>query len=453
MRRAAGDAVPRPRVEPERGGSVVRSSLLRFAVISIGVAVLLTLATLVVADRIAQSHAVDDAQRLGTGIARRVAAPLVDADVRAGRAGATSQLTTVMTNRMQDGSVQHAKIWDRDGRVIWSDEQELVGRRYELSDEVSSLFGTTGTSVDLSELSREENVLERQEGQLLEVYVGAFDADGEPLVVELYLSTEPMEENARTIVTAFVPVVVGSLLVFLAVVVPLAVSLSRRVEHAQREHARMMRHAVLASDLERRRVAEDLHNGVVQELVGLGYSLPSVARQLEPDGDFALGRRTLSRATDLVQRNVAALRSLMTDLYPPDLRGEGLREAVRQLVTTEAHGAGLEAEVRIEEDLELPLEAGRLAYRVIREGLRNVIKHAEAARVWVELGCYEQQVMVRVVDDGHGPGAGPVTSPQGHLGLRLLTDTVLDVGGTLAITEGPVGGTSLVAQFPVELPH
>ena len=427
---------------------MLRSSLLRFVAFSMGAVLLLTLATLAVAQQIAKAHAVDDARRLGTGIARRLAAPLVDADVRAGETGAASQLSTVMDNRMQDGSVRHVKIWDQEGRVIWSDRTELVGRRYRLPGEISALFGTTGTAAELSELARSENSLERPEGPLLEVYAGAFDADGEPLVVELYLATEPMEENARTIVLAFVPVIVGSLVVFLLVVVPLAVSLSRRVEHAQREHARMMRHAMLASDLERRRVAEDLHHGVVQELAGLGYSLPTVERQLGPQGDFALARGTLERATELVHRNVAALRSLMTDIYPPDLRGAGLREAVQQLVTTEAHDAGLDADVRIDGELDLPLDAGRLAYRVIREGLRNVVKHAEASRVTVELGCYEDQVMIRVVDDGRGPGAEPVSSPEGHLGLRLLTDTVHDVGGSVAVTAGPGGGTSLVARFP-----
>lgn len=452
MRRAGGDGGAPPPLEQE-GGSVMRSSLVRFVAFSIAAAVLLTVSTLVVADKIARANAVDDARRLGTAVARLVAAPLVDSRVRAGQPRATARLTTVMTNRMRDGSLEHVKIWDRSGHVIWADEANLVGREFELPDEVASLFGTVRTSADLSSLSREENVLEQQEGRLLEVYTGAFDADGEPLVVELYLATEPMEENAHTIVMAFVPVVVGSLVVFLLVVVPLAVSLSRRVEHAQRERARMTRHAMLASDLERRRVAEDLHNGVVQELVGLGYSLPSVERQLGPDGDFAQARGTLARATELVQRNVAALRSLMTDLYPPDLKGEGLREAVQQLVSTEAHAAGLDAEVRIEENLDLPVASGGLAYRVIREGLRNVVKHAEATRVTVELGRYEGQVLVRVVDDGRGPGPVPVTSPEGHLGLRLLTDTVVDVGGTLEVAEGPTGGTSLVARFPVEVPH
>lgn len=443
--------------EPERplagvaSGSVVRSALLRFTVFSLVTVLVLIIGSLFVAGRIARSLALDGARTQGAGIAARLAAPLVDADVRAGRPGAADQLTTVMANRMQDGSIAHVKLWDDSGRIIWSDQSELVGRSFELQDDVARLFGTRGTSAELSELTREENIQERTEGPLLEVYAGAFDDDGEPLVFEAYVATEQMDQNARTIFLSFLPLFVGSLGLFLLVVLPLARSLGRRVERAQADRATMMRHALLASDLERRRIAEDLHNGVVQELAGLGYTLPTATRQLVPGGDLTVARSALQRATDLVQRNVTALRKLMTDIYPPDLQGDGLRDAVQQLVRTEALSAGLVAEVRVEDGLSIAPDTGRLAYRVIREGVRNVVKHADASHVTVELGTHQGHVLVRVVDDGRGPGASPGTSPQGHLGLRLLTDTLHDFGGRLEVRAVDGGGTSLVARFPVTL--
>ena len=110
----------------------------------------------------------------------------------------------------------------------------------------------------------------------------------------------------------------------------------------------MMRHALLASDLERRRIAQDLHDGVIQDLAGLGYVLPTAQRELHEGGNLAVARTTLDRATGMLQQDVVRLRSLLTDLYPPDLQGQGLVTAVGDLVQTITSDAGLDATVRID---------------------------------------------------------------------------------------------------------
>ena len=173
-----------------------------------------------VAERIAQAIALDEAQSQAAGMATRLAAPLVDARVRAGSPGAAEELSWVMAHRMQDGSIAHVKLWDEDGRVVWSDQPELVGRSFDLPDDVDALFGTRRSTAELSDLTRAENVGEQAEGQLLEVYVGTFDHDGVPLVAEAYLTTGPMDANARTILWSFMPVSLGALLLFLLVVAP-----------------------------------------------------------------------------------------------------------------------------------------------------------------------------------------------------------------------------------------
>ena len=141
----------------------------------------------------------------------------------------------------------------------------------------------------------------------------------------------------------------------------------------------------------------------------------------------------------------------MTDIYPPDLQGQGLLSAIEDLVQATASEAGLEASLSLDPDLELASEAGRLAYRVIREALRNVVKHAQARHVTVELGQDPDHVLVRVTDDGRGPGPEPGVGREGHLGLRLLMDTVDDFGGRLELRPGTTGGSSLVARFPTTL--
>ena len=428
--------------------SAARRARLDFALLSLLAGVLIAVATLLVAELIARSIALSDARSQAAGIAARLAAPLVDDAVRAGDPAATARLTEAMATRMRDGSIRHVKLWDEDGRVIWADQPELVGQVFDLEPNVEALFGTEDQIAEVSDLSREENRAEQAEGELLEVYVGAFDDTGAPLVVEAYLSTEMVDDNASAIVAPFVLLIVGSLLLFLLIVLPFALTLSRRVERAQVERASMMRHALQASELERRRIAEELHHGVVQELAGLGYTLPAITRHLEEGGDPSRARPLVQRATELVQRNIFALRSLMTDIYPPDLRGPGLSHAIHKVVQSEALDAGLPARVEVEEDLDLTSDAATLAYRIVREGVRNVIKHADAHELLVELVSDGPQLTVRVVDDGRGPGDRPGQSPEGHLGLRLLTDAVLAVGGQFDVRANESGGTCLEARFP-----
>ncbi|GAA1479102.1 hypothetical protein GCM10009623_35480 [Nocardioides aestuarii] len=454
MRRGADSSDQRSGRDDGDLPSVLAPALRRFALYTLAATLILLVCSVWIAGRLAREHALHDATRQAEGLALRIAAPLIDADVRAGVPGSYDELTLVMDNRMRDGSVRHVKVWGEDGRVIWADEPELVGEGFTLPDEVVALFSNPGTSADLSELSRDENATESGEGPLLEVYVGTVDADGEPVVIESYLEAEPMEENARTVLFGFGLVIVGATVLLALVVLPLAVDLCRHVERAQRDRSRLMRHAVLASDLERRRIARTLHDGVVQDLAGVGYTIPVVEEEMRPDGDLELARTTLERLAGLVRGSVQALRTVLTELYPPDLRGEGLRDAIENLVASEATAAGLESEVRVAPGLELPDAPARLAYRVVREALRNVVKHAGASQVRVELGLRDGQARVRVVDDGRGCPAGsvPMRQEEGHLGLPLLADTIRDAGGTFVATSpGPGLGVDVVATFPLVL--
>ncbi len=444
--RDAGDPALLQQDHPT-SGSVLRRALARFAGLSLLAMTCVTLATLLIADNVARGRALGDARAQGTRIAQRLAAPLVDEDVRAGVPRAVDRLDLVLGNRMQDGSVRHITVWDADGVVLWSDDPAVVGQQLGLPPEAAEVSGTLRATAEISDVDR---AAEPVGDTLFEVTVGAQDRDGMPLVVQVYLPVGTVEENARAIVMSFVPIMVGSLVLMNLLVLPLAVSMSRRVQRAQAERATMMRHALLASDLERRRIAEDLHNDVIPELASIGYALPTIARLLEgPDLDAA--QALVERTTELVQREMHSLRSLMTEIYPPDLESDGLAGAVRQLVHAEAPRAGLKPDLRIADDLALSVDAARLAYRIIREGLRNVVKHAGAGELVIMVEVVGSQVLVQVLDDGRGPGAHPGRSPHGHLGLRLLNDAVRDFGGTVRVTRRAAGGTELAAEFPLVL--
>ena len=308
-------------------------------------------------------------------------------------------MARLMSNRMSDTSIRHVKIWSADGTILWADESTLIGRHFPLQpDEVEALRTQTAES-EYSDLSDPENVGERNEaGPILETYVGVTGSDGSPILFETYMSPERAAERQTAIVRATVLVGVAALLVFGVAVLPLSLRLARRVEGAHQERERMTKHALLSSEFERRRIAQDLHDGVIQDLAGAGLVLPLVADRVKESRSSPQDGDLLRRLHDLITLNVQRLRSLMAEVYPPDLTGAGLLPAIENLVLETADQ--VDTEVHVDPELRLREGAARLAYRIVREGLRNVVKHAAATSALVEIRSEDGWVYVLVADDG-----------------------------------------------------
>jgi signal transduction histidine kinase len=422
----------------------VRSALLRFAIASLLALLAVGAVTVLVGRSLAETTALDEARSRTAAFAGFVA-PLVDSATRAGDPESIAALNDVMRSRMGDGSIAHIKLWASDSTIIWSDEPALIGTTFELEPDEAALFGTENVVSDLSDLSKPENTLEADESPLVEVYAGTFDLDGEPLLVEMYWPGEQIQAVQTAIVTRSAPLALGALFLFLLVILGLALSLARRVARGQVDRHNLLRDALAASELERGRLAQDLHDGVIQDLAGLSYAVPSVAGQLPPE--MGSLRRVLDQVGLVLRQDVAALRTLLTDIYPADLASGGLETEVGVLARRAAD-SDVDVEVDIAEGMsDISLEVSRLVYRVVREGLRNVVKHAEATHAWVAARRVGPDVVVTVLDDGQG--LVPDLDTEGHVGLRLLEQTVRDVGGRLTVENRPGGGVALTASFPL----
>jgi signal transduction histidine kinase len=432
---------------PEPGPNLVRHAVARFASRSLVAMLLLAIGIVFASQQIAQDVALEDATYRSAAVARGLSGVMGDG-LREGDPQARHQVAAALAPILHNQTMTHIKLWSEDGTVLWADDPALVGRTFDLEPDVVALFGTERGTADLSGLDRAENVREQEEGELLEVYVGAIDSAGEPWVFEAYLSTEAMRRNHSTILAGMLPLALGGILLLQIAVLPLALSLARRVQKAQAERGRWLRHALLASELERRRIAKDLHDGVVQDLAGLSLALPVVARRLPATEDAADARRALDRVGAVLAEDVPALRSMMTDIYPPDLDGSGLLVAIEELADR-AEEAGLAVSIHVDAGFSVPPDTGRLVYRVVREGLRNAVSHAPASTVRVSLRELETDVLVEVVDSGPGLPAERGQPATGHLGLQLLADTVHDVGGRLELRDHPAGGAVLRVVFPV----
>lgn len=429
-----------------------RGALVRFGVSIVAMLLVLLIAAYEVGGGLARDEALSEARVRATTIADSLIAPLIDDRARARDPAAMRALDRELGSRVADGQFRHVKIWSEDGEVLWSDEHQLIGRRFPLEPKERRLFVTGDAAAEISELSRPENVGERAEGRLLEVYAPAEDAQGNPILFEAYFGTNGVDEQQRAIATTVFGVAAGVLVLFAAAVLPLGVSLARRVERGRQERLRLTRQALSASDAERRLIAQELHDGVIQDLAGVAYLVPELRKRAVKGRANATDAGTFDKITEILERDVASLRSMLVQIYPPDLERGGLREAIEEFAQS-AREAGLHVDVSVSSDLVLPREVARLAYAVAREGIRNAVKHSRAERVLASVEESNGEVLVAVVDDGVGlaEGAGLDTSRTGHLGLRLLHDSVKEIGGELTLSSDEAGGARLAARFPAAL--
>jgi two-component system, NarL family, sensor kinase len=136
-------------------------------------------------------------------------------------------------------------------------------------------------------------------------------------------------------------------------------------------------------------------------------------------------------------------------ISPPDLRRAGLAAALADL-TAPLVAEGLEAEVRVPDAMDLPPDVEALLFRASREGIRNVVSHAQARHVLVTVSTNDRHVVLEVRDDGVGFSSERLSAERnGHLGLRLLGELVDDAGGTLDVTSAPNDGTVLRVEVPI----
>lgn len=428
------------------GRRALYSALRPFVLSSLIAFIAVAAATVVWGGRLATTEALGQAEATGRGVAEGIVAPLVTRELRAGDPAALTRLDASMRNRMSDGSIFRVKIWTADQRILYSDRADLIGRHYPLEHADLALLGTTNASAAISDLQHSENVDERgTHGQAVEVYAGFAGADGSPLIFEAYLPAGAVYQDAYRLERALLPLSLGSVTLLLALLMPLAVSMARRIEHTQGERNRLLHASISSSDNERRRIARDLHDTVVQDLVGLSYSLSAVAQNRSVPQDDAVARDAARSAAVVVRRDVAALRTLIGDIYPPELRAGQLPSAVAALLETTV-GQDVRTHLESPPVMNLPVDTAVLVYRVVREALRNTAAHAEAHVIGVELAQRDGAVTAVVVDDGVGMRA---QAQHGHLGLRLLADTVRDAGGTFELTSCLGGGVRVSACVPV----
>jgi two-component system NarL family sensor kinase len=417
--------------------------------------------------QVALDQAVRETRERAVAAGRIVESAGLTDGVLHGERRALRRLDDLVLGQVLGGPVVRVKLWSRDGTILYSDAPQLIGARYALDAGERALFASGGAEAEVSDLSKPENRLERPQGKLLEAYTTIRAPDGTQVLFELYERYGAVSANASRLLRAFAPPLIGGLLVLLALQVPLAWSLARRLqrEHAQREA--LLASAIEASSSERRRIAAELHDGVVQQLAGVAFGLAPLADAAAQRGE-AKEADVLRNAGGRLRQGVRDLRTLLVEIHPPNLASGGLDAALSDLLSPLA-AAGVETELTVAEDA---LPGGRgatsggaasgagaasasdgdalaLLYRTAREAIRNAREHGGAGRVSIALTRAAPGVVRLVVaDDGRGFDAEARARAEaaGHVGLRLLADLAAQAGGTLVVASRPGRGTTVTLE-------
>ena len=400
----------------------------------------------------ATSGAISQAMSLSQLAGRGIAEPLVTPGVLRGDPADLHRLDVAVRRRiLAGGQIVRVKIWDARGRVVYSDATRLIGSRFALGADELRTLRQGGTQADASDLGRPENGTEGGFARLLEVYVGIRGPGGQRLLYEDYERSSTISARSRHQWMGLLPALLGALLVLYLVQVPLAYSLARRLRSRQREREELLQRAIEASDLERRRIAADLHDGAVQRLAGVSLSLAAAGHHAPPTQDGERARRAFAVGAAETRETIRELRTLLVDIYPPTLRRSGLRAAMNDLVAP-LRTAGIVVALDVPDPLELPEHVEALVYRVAQEAVRNARSHGHPGTVEVSVIADSDRVVLTVIDDGRGFATQELDggARHGHLGLRLIRDLADHAGGTLDIDSAEGFGT--VARLEVPLP-
>jgi signal transduction histidine kinase len=421
----------------------------QFALAGVIALAIVGLATSVASRRVGEREAVSDARTTTVTTAKGLVEPVIEDGLLTGKKASLARIDTVVRRDvLDDSSLLRIKLWTRDGRIIYSDESRLIGERFPLGADEVAAIDQGRIEADVSDLNQPENRFERAIGaKLLEVYLPVHAPGGTPLLFEAYYSYDSVQSSGSRLWRAFAPITLGALVMLELVQIPLAYSLARRLRMRQREREGLLQRALDASEVERRQIASDLHDGVVQDLAGVAYGLSAAARQ---EGGTTEAEH-LEQSAEQVRESVRALRSLIVDLYPPNLREEGLESALRDL-TERARERGVPTQLTVPPEFaSVPDGAAGLLYRSAQEGLRNGVDHSGASTATLQLSLEDRSAVLELTDDGRGFDDGLLAArvEAGHVGLKALRGLLTDAGGSLDVRSEPGEGTTFRVRVPL----
>jgi signal transduction histidine kinase len=380
-------------------------------------------------------------------------------------------LQRLLTDSPLGQAVVSFRVWSTDGRVLYSPFPELIGQRFDMSGERGAA-ARGGVIGDISDLSDPENVYERARwSHLIELYlpVRASGSDRVIAVAEFYQLPDELEaEVNRDRLIAWGLVAGATVLAYLALVRvvrqgsetilrqqgelrervdELSSLLDRNAQLSDR-----IRHAAARStaltELERRRIGADLHDGPSQALAFAMLRLDDVGGGLGAAGEST--DANLQAVRGALEDALTDMRTIAAGLRTPELEHAEPAEIVRRAVAEHERRSGSQADVDVEGiPAGAPLATKIALYRILSEALSNAARHGAGAGVAVRVTEADPGWLTLEVRDT-GPGFDSRRRPgEGHLGLAGMRERTELLGGHFELESEPGAGTRLWASLPL----
>jgi len=368
------------------------------------------------------------------------------------------------------------KLWAPDGRILYSTDPALIGRKFEVKPALASAFAGKVHS-EITDLSDPDNELERERwSRLIETYapLRAWNTGTIIAVSEFYQTTDAVEQEVHAArLRSWLMVSTATVVIFL-----LLAGLIRRASNtidaqqgelrekvaqlttllSQNEqlHERVRRAAARTTALNERflhRIAADLHDGPGQGLAlalmrmeTLADVCSACAAAIANDRSVADEFRTLQSA---LQGALHDLRAISGGLHLPEIEQFTLAETASRAVRDYERTAGLKVALIVDGvPQEAPLPVKITLFRLLQESLANGFRHGGGVDQRVSLNARDGQLLVEVTDGGKGFDPG-TTDAVGHIGLAGMRERVEILGGTFSVRSAPDQGTVIQATLPM----
>jgi signal transduction histidine kinase len=219
---------------------------------------------------------------------------------------------------------------------------------------------------------------------------------------------------------------------------------THELEEANEVRTHLLQKLILAQEDERRRIARELHDNASQSLAAVVINLNNIVDDL-PDEHIG-AKEKLNMLKEQTIQTLHGIRNLALELRPSVLDDLGLTSAIEWYARDYLSKRGLDVKIEISSQRKLPSYTETTLFRIIQEALTNIVKHAEANRVIVQLNVTEFQAVVQVADNGKGFDVDKVLSTDGlrqNLGIQGMVERATLLNGTFTIESKPGKGTSI----------
>lgn len=221
-----------------------------------------------------------------------------------------------------------------------------------------------------------------------------------------------------------------------------------RKRHEELQH--LLGRTLEMQEEERRRIAVDIHDQVLQLIIGAGYEIQAARSCCLSDPQRA--KEGLALAESLLSQATAEMRQAIYGLWPATLDEIGLIPALRELLDHLGKVAGVKCELKVSGEPRCLMPGAQIAaYRIVQEGLQNIERHARASSVHLAVRFGLRNVRIVIEDDGKGfdPEQAAIIS-RGHLGLLGMRERALRAGGSLEVTSRPGHGCRITLELPID---